>query len=111
MCKECKKVSLYKWRKKNPEAYKRHYSVARVKYKYGLTTKDVLDLRTKQNNTCPICIRVREKFVIDHCHKTGVVRGLLCHNCNTLLGHVENELKMERIKRYLNAGMEDNPSK
>jgi hypothetical protein len=36
-------------------------------------------------------------FVVDHCHATGKVRGLLCHNCNRALGLMQDNI--ENIKR------------
>ena len=42
----------------------------------------------KQGNTCPICGRslLRLRATLDHCHKTGYLRGVLCNNCNGLEG-------------------------
>lgn len=67
----------------------RHY-----RRSYGMTYKEVLSLREKQDNLCAICgetgfmmnERVKSSLNVDHCHETGEVRGLLCHNCNRGLG-------------------------
>ncbi len=42
----------------------------------------------KQNNRCPLCERdmTRLRPTLDHCHKTGYIRGVLCNNCNGLEG-------------------------
>lgn len=61
---------------------------------YGLTLNEVETLLEKQNYVCMLCEevgfkmndRVYNTLNVDHCHKTGVVRGLLCHNCNRGLG-------------------------
>ena len=86
---------LYKWRKENPEKYKENYTKGRLKYKYGLTAEEVIT-----EGECPICLR-HKRLVIDHCHSKGHVRGFICYNCNTLLGHIENEDKMKRVYSYL----------
>lgn len=60
--------------------------------KYKLSVTQVEELYISQNKKCKIC-NIEHKMVskhkglyIDHCHKTGKVRGLLCANCNRLLG-------------------------
>jgi len=64
-----------------------------IKKKYGLSVEDYLNMVTKQNNRCVICKREPKwgkKLVIDHNHKTGKVRGLLCDLCNMITGIREN---------------------
>jgi len=52
-----------------------------------------------KHNILPHC---KINMVIDHNHKTGTVRGLLCHNCNLLLGKVRNDFKMlKKAANYL----------
>lgn len=54
---------------------------------YNLTVEEFEDLRKFQNNRCAICQKEYTKtFLVDHDHKTGRVRGLLCRKCNTGLG-------------------------
>lgn len=82
MCVECKRESD---RDSNLKAGKKY----RVKNTYGLTLQQVEEMFLAQSNKCAICA---EEFTdvyktqIDHCHSTGKVRGLLCINCNWLLG-------------------------
>ncbi|WP_225878631.1 endonuclease VII domain-containing protein [Spongiactinospora rosea] len=53
--------------------------------KYGLTPDDLERLRRELGNRCPICMR-EASLVMDHDHKTGRLRGLICGTCNTGLG-------------------------
>jgi len=62
---------------------------------YGISYADYLIRLEKQKDTCAICggegfvmdpSKHKVKLVVDHDHKTGNVRGLLCHNCNRALG-------------------------
>jgi len=60
-------------------------------YNYGLTTGAFLSLLISQQNKCAVCKTVFQNIShktprVDHSHKTGKVRGLLCANCNTGLG-------------------------
>lgn len=54
----------------------------------GITKKEYDELWKAQNGLCKICFALAT--VIDHCHKTQKVRGLLCTNCNLVLGHAED---------------------
>ena len=71
---------------------------------YGISTEEYDKLKESQNNLCAIC---QVKFevavlVVDHCHKTGKVRGLLCHSCNKGIGFLQDDPKLlQKAVRYL----------
>lgn len=84
----------------------------RLKDKYGIGLADYQVMLSKQNGVCLICMRKAngvskwgsafKNLSVDHCHKTGKVRGLLCHRCNWLIGSVEdNPDLMKRAILYL----------
>ena len=55
--------------------------------RYALSLQEYDALREKQDGACAICKKKPTSWLcIDHCHATGVVRGLLCVKCNTGLG-------------------------
>jgi hypothetical protein len=97
------------------QAYNKEYrkrvfnSTRRYDYKtnYGITIEQYESMLVEQNNVCAICLRAEtatnrgkvKRLAVDHCHITGKVRGLLCHNCNTTLGKYED--KPELIKRFI----------
>ncbi len=70
-------------------------------YIYGLTPEALLALKKEQNNLCKICLRAKF-LVVDHCHTTGKVRGLLCRNCNMALGNIrDNTDILKECIKYL----------
>lgn len=64
---------------------KKFHRARRLKYEYGITEEDYAKLLDDQSGKCAIC-NSSTKLVIDHCHSSGQVRGLLCTTCNTGLG-------------------------
>ena len=62
----------------------------RRKEKYGITPEEYLEMVAAQDGRCKICQNA-DKLVVDHCHKTGRVRGLLCHGCNVALGFLRDD--------------------
>lgn len=67
--------------------YRRRWNLAK---RYGITVEDFFDILEAQGGCCGICERHLPKgsrnAVVDHCHKTGQVRGVLCVSCNVALG-------------------------
>jgi hypothetical protein len=61
----------------------------RLKRKYGLTIEDYDRMADTQGNACVVCREPDDDLFVDHDHRTGQVRGLLCNRCNTLLGYLE----------------------
>lgn len=71
---------------------KRVYSNARFLRLYGITVEQYDELFKVQGGVCAICKKPESTkrrrrddsrmLSVDHCHKTGKVRGLLCHGCN-----------------------------
>lgn len=71
--------------------------------KYGITPEAFQLMLLRQKNSCGICEEVfSEEPNVDHCHRTGEVRGLLCGRCNRALGGFRDSLEvLERAKEYL----------
>ena len=58
--------------------------------RYGLTTEQYAQILAKQGGVCALCDGVMERPVVDHCHQTKKVRGIICHPCNIKLPAVED---------------------
>ncbi|WP_457457244.1 endonuclease VII domain-containing protein [Streptomyces sp. TE5632] len=61
----------------------------RLKRKYGITEAERDELIASQGGACCICLSAPAAHV-DHCHKTGRVRGVLCFSCNAALGQFKD---------------------
>lgn len=117
------------YREKNKEkiaAYAKEYNRTKRKRKlepnkpgkaykrlYGITELDFQEMLKKQNGVCKICGQPEtikrngkvKRLSIDHCHKTGQVRGLLCHICNITLGKYKEEIAtFQKFIDYLSTG-------
>lgn len=114
-CKVCRREKSKKWYKENPDKVrkliddtkdyrKQYYSrpdvklrhrLTRVKREFGLEPEEYLKMFEEQNHKCFICgneeTSVKNKNLsVDHCHKTGKIRALLCNRCNTGIGQFED---------------------
>jgi predicted RNA-binding Zn-ribbon protein involved in translation (DUF1610 family) len=97
------------WREKNPDSD----ANKQLRRKYGITLEQYNTLFQLQNGLCGICgksestrrrkkTQGNERLAVDHCHETGVVRGLLCFKCNTAIGSLgDNEEMVMRVIFYL----------
>lgn len=91
VCKICKAQEQRGREELRPYSYEKQ-----IKTRYGLTIDDYNGILSKQNNCCAICKRPGIDLVVDHCHNTGIVRGLLCQRCNTGLGKFEDDQALLR---------------
>lgn len=100
-CKGCR----YEQAKRNPNREKNvrkyrdseKYAISMRKSvvsKYGLTIEEYNQMYEAQGGLCAICqlpeARNNRMLSVDHCHKNGQVRALLCDNCNSILGRVKD---------------------
>jgi hypothetical protein len=60
-------------------------------YKYSLTSEEVDTMIEKREGKCDICDERNPKMVVDHCHSTGKVRGILCDDCNVGIGRLKDD--------------------
>lgn len=72
-----------------------------LKQRYGLTLQDFESLLTSQFQGCAICRvekppHLRHRYSVDHDHRTGAVRGILCQRCNVGLGLFSDSPEMLR---------------
>ena len=92
------------------EAEAQRMLLAKVKRQYGLSPQEFAAMTSR--GKCDICEKPlvphrtgkspMDSGRIDHCHATGKVRGLLCHGCNTSLGHMrDNPETLRRAAAYL----------
>lgn len=86
---------------------------AHFRRKYGLELDQVEQMWKDRDGRCDLCgvakpaphhkgVHSAHKLVVDHCHDTGKVRGLLCYQCNTALGQLgDTEAALLRIITYI----------
>lgn len=100
-CNECVRIYYLQNRKQYAEnKLWRRYGITKIQYKLMLKS---------QNEVCAICGKMETKkqhgkvqiLSVDHDHITGRIRGLLCFDCNTKLGTLENKDWLRKAKRYL----------
>lgn len=76
-----------------------------LRSKFGISLKQFERLKAEQNDVCYICKGTdtySENLAVDHCHTTGVVRGLLCRDCNRALGQLRDNIDyLKRAIEYL----------
>lgn len=94
------------WAKKNPEKSKLYQRKSDFKAHYGITIEQYDKMFDKQQGFCAICLRHQKLFslrlAVDHSHKTGKIRGLLCSSCNTALGLIgEENQTLQRMVAYI----------
>jgi hypothetical protein len=90
-CKECfNSRSKKNWESKTKTERQLVNTKLRLKHQYGLTVEQFDKLVKEQNNKCFICDTEGgyngKPLYVDHCHKSGQVRRLLCQHCNSGLG-------------------------
>lgn len=107
-CKEC----VDKYRRiyySQPENKHKRVEAAWKAHGFVFTVQEYNLLLEKQNGVCAICgvkkNRNNTALCVDHDHKTGKIRGLLCHFCNTSLGKFNDDINLlqkaiEYIKEY-----------
>lgn len=93
-----------KWRKENPEKWNIARLTYHLKKKYKLTYEWYTQQREKQKHCCLIChyAFTQKTACVDHDHHTGIIRGLLCRQCNTLIGQANDNIDiLKRAIKYL----------
>ncbi len=91
-------ASTEEWPRKRSAYFKR---------KYGITEEERDAMLAAQGGVCAICKTdtppVKVGWVIDHCHRDGHVRGVLCPPCNKMLGFArDNPTTLANAIQYLN---------
>jgi len=80
--------------------------INRGKFRSVISDSDLADLKASVKE-CVIC-GAEEPLVVDHCHTTGQIRGMLCNHCNRGLGHFRDDpMLLEFASQYIYASTDD----
>lgn len=100
--KELKAEYQRKWRQANPDLARSND----LKKRFGITLEDYNQMMAEQKGVCKICgfpetkldhrTKQPRRLAVDHCHKTGRVRALLCSDCNTAIGLLKEDVELMR---------------
>jgi hypothetical protein len=108
-CKECGiKDRLEKYHNNNGKELQKKRSFRSLLKSYGIDEEIYEQERVKQNYRCCLCgahenEQHHKRLYVDHCHKTGKYRGLLCNLCNTGLGALKDNTEvLQKAIEYLN---------
>jgi hypothetical protein len=86
-----------RYRENNLEKTKKIAREGHIRRKFGLTVEEYNAISFSQNEVCAICQQKCDtgyNLAVDHNHKTGKIRGLLCKNCNTSIGLLKEDIKV-----------------
>ena len=95
-----------RYRDKNPDGERARHLMR----EYGLTIEEYDAMSVQQGSVCAICKQpetqerngVKYRLAVDHCHRTGKIRGLLCFKCNSAMGQFEKrDVPIRNIEEYL----------
>lgn len=104
-CKICSDLSNKKTKEKDPQKYAEMRRKHKLKKEYNLTLENFNVLKIQQKGCCAICkskLKDGQGTHVDHCHKTGIVRGLLCNSCNRGIGYLQDSLEiLKSAQAYL----------
>ena len=104
VCKECHNKKSVEWARKNPDKVAQHRRKRNLKDKYNLSVEEYDKQAALQDYKCYICscVPTRRRLNVDHCHKTGAIRKLLCDKCNMAIGLLEDDVdRLQKAKEYL----------
>lgn len=95
MCKTCSGIKNKEWNRLNKD--KRYIANMRnrLRRNFGISIKDYEEMVKLQNGLCAICNEKQKGnrvLAVDHNHKKGIVRALLCTNCNVALGNFKENI-------------------
>lgn len=92
--------------------YRENHKANQLRAKYGITVEEYQAMFDSQGGVCKLCgleetTRISRgdgirSLAVDHDHNTGKVRGLLCHQCNVVLGQYEKHKDLfPKFQEYL----------
>lgn len=92
---ELRRATVRRYTAKHPERVKQRFRKWVLRTKYNITWEQYHEMLEAQGGCCAICETDKPEgrgqcFHVDHDHKTGRVRGLLCTNCNNMLGRAKD---------------------
>jgi protein-arginine kinase activator protein McsA len=103
-CSDCATEHSRSYRQKyrsKPEVQEAQWA-KNLKRTYGMTKENYFQMLKEQGDACAICVGFRNlkskrRLAVDHCHKTGKIRGLLCDYCNRGIGVFEDRPKLIEV--------------
>lgn len=93
----------------NSEGAKKYRKEWKLLKRYGITIDGYRLLNEKQKGLCAICGNPNKNkriLSVDHSHKTGLIRGLLCQPCNMAIGLLKEDTSIiEKVLNYLKSNI------
>jgi hypothetical protein len=103
-CYLCQREKNRAYHAKNKEHIHKRNRAWRLRSKFGVSAEWYAGKMAQNNGLCEICNKTdgAKALAVDHDHGTGAVRGLLCTNCNTGIGSLDDSIEMlEKAISYL----------
>lgn len=106
-CKDCSNKASLNYYYKHKERILPKMRNNNLIKNYGIDQAEYDKMLIEQDGKCMICLKhhtaIEYPLCVDHDHNTGVVRGLLCMNCNTIIGHAHDDVTiLESAIKFLN---------